>query len=149
MLDWRQDTIFLVLLTRALPHMLDNIWAKEVYLSLIRPQDMVPVIHALRQVAEEVSFWDYGHANRLVAVCGGTDKLTFLFCNLLQMIFEASFCTWRTAWGLNFFDWPLRGLFQVEPFSENLCMTLAYTVTQLGCYWSSYSLDHLWGEKQF
>ncbi len=49
MLDCRQGTIFLVL-TRASPHMLDTIWAKQVYLRLIRPQNMVPVIHALGQV---------------------------------------------------------------------------------------------------
>ncbi len=47
MLDCRQDTILLALLTRASPHMLDTIWVKQVYLRLIRPQDMVPVIHAL------------------------------------------------------------------------------------------------------
>ncbi len=82
--DCRQGTIFLVLFTRASPHMLDTIWAKQVYLRLIRPQGMVPVIHALGQVVfsklfagffcepalEEASFWDDGHANRLVAVCG-------------------------------------------------------------------------------
>ncbi len=75
--------IFLVLLTRAWPHMLNTIWAKQVYLRLIRPQDMVPVSYALGQVvfsklcwlfcepaSEEASFWDDGHANRLVAVCG-------------------------------------------------------------------------------
>ncbi len=50
MLDCRQGTIFLVLLTRASPHMLDTIWVKQVYLRLIRPQDMAPVIHALGQV---------------------------------------------------------------------------------------------------
>ncbi len=33
MLDCRQGTIFLVLLTRASPHMLDTIWAKQVYLT--------------------------------------------------------------------------------------------------------------------
>ncbi len=32
MLDWRQDTILLVLLTRVSPHMLDTIWVKQVYL---------------------------------------------------------------------------------------------------------------------
>ncbi len=42
MLDCRQGTICFVLLTRASPHMLDTIWVK--------PQDMVPVIHALGQV---------------------------------------------------------------------------------------------------
>ncbi len=40
---------------------------------------------------------------------------------LMRLFFEASFCTWRTAQGLNF----LRGLFQVKPVLENLCMTLA------------------------
>ncbi len=34
----------------ASPHMLDTIWVKQVYLRLIRPQDMVSVIHALDQV---------------------------------------------------------------------------------------------------
>ncbi len=77
----RQGPIFLILLTRASPHMLDTIWVKQVYLRLIRPQDMVPLIHALGQVvsklfagffcepaSEEASFWD--DANRLVAVRG-------------------------------------------------------------------------------
>ncbi len=50
MLDCRRGTISLVLLTRASPHMLDTIWVKRVYLRLIRPQDMAPVIHALGQV---------------------------------------------------------------------------------------------------
>ncbi len=50
MLDCRQGTIFLVLLTRASPHMLGTIWVKQVHLRLTRPQDMVPVIHALGQV---------------------------------------------------------------------------------------------------
>ncbi len=44
MLDCRQGTMFLVLLTRASPHMLDTTWAKQVNFRLIRPQDMVPVI---------------------------------------------------------------------------------------------------------
>ncbi len=39
-----------ILLTRASPHMLDTIGVKQVYLRLIRPQDMVPVIHDLGQV---------------------------------------------------------------------------------------------------
>ncbi len=50
MLDCRRGSIFLVVLTRASPHMLDTILVKQVYLRLIRPQDMVPVIHALGQV---------------------------------------------------------------------------------------------------
>ncbi len=50
MLDCRQGTIVLVLLTRTSTHMLDTIWVKQVDLRLIRPQDMVPVIHALGKV---------------------------------------------------------------------------------------------------
>ncbi len=83
MLDCRQGTLFLALLTRESPHMLDTIWVKQVYLRLIRPQEMVLVIHALVQVvsrklfagffcepaSEEFFFWDDGHANQLVAVC--------------------------------------------------------------------------------
>ncbi len=56
----------------------------QVYLRHIRPQDMIPVIHALGQgvfsklfagffcapASEEASFWDDGHANRLIVVCG-------------------------------------------------------------------------------
>ncbi len=82
-LDCRQGTILLVLFTRASSHMLDTIWVKHVYLRLIRPQDMVPVIHVLGQVvfskwfacffcepaSEEASFWDDGHVKRLVLVC--------------------------------------------------------------------------------
>ncbi len=44
---------------------------------------------------------------------------------LMRLFFEASFYTWRTAQGLNFFDRHLRGLFPVKPILENLCMTLA------------------------
>ncbi len=40
MLDCRQGTIFLVLLTRASPHMLDTIRVKQVYFRLIRPQEI-------------------------------------------------------------------------------------------------------------
>ncbi len=56
---------------------------KQVYLRLIRSQDMVPVIHALGQVVfsklqaflvsrlqKRHAFWEDSHANRLVAVCG-------------------------------------------------------------------------------
>ncbi len=56
MLDCRQGSIFLVLLTRASPHMLDTILVKQVYLRLIRPQDMVPVIQALGQVVFSKQF---------------------------------------------------------------------------------------------
>ncbi len=43
----------------------------------------------------------------------------------LSLFFEASFCTWRTAQELNFFNRPLWGLFRVKPVLETLCMTLA------------------------
>ncbi len=65
MLDCRQGTIFLVLLTRASPHMLDTIWAKQVYHRLIRPQDMVPVgvfdlKHGYRQRSTRVAACSQG-----------------------------------------------------------------------------------------
>ncbi len=99
MLDCRQDTIFLVLPTRASPHMLDTIWAKQVYLRLIRPQDMVPVIHALGQVVFSKLFAGFfvsqlqkrlpsettamqTDLSECVAYGLSTDKLTFHFCNL-------------------------------------------------------------------
>ncbi len=99
MLDCRQGTIFLVLLTRASPHMLDTIWAKQVYLRLIRPQDMVPVIHALGQVVFSKLFAGFFVSQlqkrlpsgttamqtdlfECVAYGLSTDKLTFNFCNL-------------------------------------------------------------------
>ncbi len=47
MLDFRQDTLVFELLTWLPPHMLDTIWTKYVYLGLIRPLDMVPLIHCL------------------------------------------------------------------------------------------------------
>ncbi len=85
MLECKQGTIFLVLLTRASSHMLDTIWFKQVYLRLTRIQDMVLVIHALGQVVFSKLFAGFfvsqlhkrlpsgttcNHANQLVAVCG-------------------------------------------------------------------------------
>ncbi len=98
-IDCRQGTIFLVLLTRALPHMLDTIWAKQVNLRLIRPQDMVPVIHVLGQVVFNKLFEGCFESQlqkripsettamqtdllQCVAYGLSTDKLTFHFCNL-------------------------------------------------------------------
>ncbi len=97
--DCRQGTIFLVLLTRASPNMLDNIWVKQVYLRLIRPQDMVPVIHALGQLVFSKLFAGFFvsqlqkrlpsgmtamQSDLLQCVAYGlsTDKLTFYFCNI-------------------------------------------------------------------
>ncbi len=99
MLDCRQGTIFLVLLTRASPHMLDTIRVKQVYLRLIRPQDMVPVIHALGQVVFSKLFTGFFVSQlqkrlpsgmtamqtdllQCVAYGLSTDILTFHFCNL-------------------------------------------------------------------
>ncbi len=153
-LDYSEGTIFLVLLTRASPHMLDTIWLKQVYLWIIRPQDMVPVIHALCQVgqktvwrlfcepaSEEATFW--GQRPCKPTCCSvwhvvwalkswpstsATSKA--MLAALMHLFFEASFCTWRKAQGLNFFDRPLRGLFRVKPVFENLCMTLATVYCQ-------------------
>ncbi len=99
MLDCRQDKTFLVLLARASPHMLNTIWAKLVYLNLIRPQDMVPVIHALGQVVFSKLFAGFlvsqlqkrlpsgmmamqTYLLQCAAYGLNTDKLTFRFCNL-------------------------------------------------------------------
>ncbi len=53
MLDCRQDTLVFVLLTWLPPHTLDTIWIKYVYIGLIRPQDMVPVIMSLVCLSSE------------------------------------------------------------------------------------------------
>ncbi len=82
-----------------LPHMLDTIWAKQVYLNLIRPQDMVPVIHALGQVVFDKLFAGFLVSQLQKRLPSGTtamqtdllqcaayglstDKLTFRFYNL-------------------------------------------------------------------
>ncbi len=79
--------------------MLDTFWVKQVYLRLIRPQDMVPVIHALGQVVFRKLIAGYFvsllqkrlpsgtmamQTDLLQCVAYGlsTDKLTFNFCNL-------------------------------------------------------------------
>ncbi len=99
MLDCRQGTIVLVLLTRVSPHMLDTIWVKHVYLRLIRPQDMAPVIHALGQVVFSKQFAGFFVSQlqkrlpsgmtvmqtallQCVAYGLSFDQLTFHFCNL-------------------------------------------------------------------
>ncbi len=149
MLDCRQDTLVLVLLTRESPHMLDIIWVKHVYLRLIRPPDMVPVIHALGQVVFSKLFAGFFVSQLQKRLPSGmtvmqTDLLQCvayvwaltswpstsatskaMLAALMHLFFKASFCTWRTAQGLNLFDRSLRGLFQVKPVLENLCMTLA------------------------
>ncbi len=143
MLDCRQGTIFLVLLTRASPHMLDTIWVKQDNLRLIRPQDMVPVIHALGQVVFSQLFAGFGgfllgwwpckltccSVWRMVWALTSWPSASAIskamLAALMPLFFEASFCTWHTAQGLKFFDRSLRGPFRVKPVLENLCMTLA------------------------
>ncbi len=144
MLDCRQGTIFLALLTRASPHMLDTIWVKQVYLRLIRPQDMVPVIHALGQVVFSKLFTGILVSQLKKRLPSG---MTAMQTVLLQCVAYG-----QTSWPstsatskamlaalmqllhltqrLNFFDLPLRGLFWVKPVLENLCMNLACTVSQ-------------------
>ncbi len=130
MLDCRQDTIFVVLLTRASPHMLDTIWVKQVYLRLIIPQDMVLVIHALGQVVFSKMFAGFFVSQlqkrlpsgttamqRLVAVCGVWSEHWQADLPLLQPLKQcwqhSCVCflkpaseSWRTAQGLNFFIDP-------------------------------------------
>ncbi len=82
--DLVEDEVIILTTHLSVLNVSPHIWVKQVYLRHIRPQDMVPVIHALGQVvfsklfagffcepaSEEASFWDDGHANRLVEVCG-------------------------------------------------------------------------------
>ncbi len=99
MLDCRQSTIVLLLLTRVSPHMLDTIWVKHVYLRLIRSKDMTPVIHALGQVVFSKQFAGFFVSQlqkrlpsgmtvmqtallQCVAYGLSFDQLTFHFCNL-------------------------------------------------------------------
>ncbi len=103
-------------------------------LRLIRPQEMVPVIHALGQVVFNKLFagffvshlqkrlpsetrpcnptccsvWRMVWALKSWSSSSATSKT--MLAALMHLFFEASFCTWRTAQGLNFFDRPLRGL---------------------------------------
>ncbi len=80
------------------PGRLDTIWVKQVYLRLIRPQDIVPVIHDLGQAVFSKLFGGFfvSHLQKrlpsgmttmqtdlLQCVVYGlsTDKLTFRFCN--------------------------------------------------------------------
>ncbi len=102
MLDCRQGTIFLVLLTRASPHMLDTIWVKQVYLRLIRPQDMVPVIHALGQVVFSQLFAGFFVSQLQKRLPSGmtamqTDLLCKGLCELPATLLEVSFPPSRTS----------------------------------------------------
>ncbi len=126
-------------------HMLDT----SAGLRLIRPQDMVPAIHVipgcLQQTVCRLFLWASFRRGfllgwwpcKLTCCCvwrmvwaltswpstSATSKA--MLAALMRLFFETSFCTWRTAQGLNIFDRPLWGLFRVKPVLENLCMTLA------------------------
>ncbi len=153
MLDCRQDTLVFVHLTWLPPHTLDTIWTKYVYLGLIRPQDMVPVIHVLSLLVFSLRAFLYiifrrgfllgRQPCRLIfdAVCGvwsehwQADPPTLstsatMLAALIRLFPKHSLCIWRWARALNFFGRPWRGLFWVEPVLLNHCMVLA-TVLQL------------------
>ncbi len=95
---------------------------------------MVPVIHAhgrvvfsklfagffVSQLQKRLPSGTTAMQNDLlqcVAYGLSTDKLTSatskaMLAALIRLFFEASFCTWRTAQGLNFFDRPSQGVKQ-------------------------------------
>ncbi len=97
--DCRQGTVFLVLLTRASPHMLDTIWAKEVItLDSSNHRTWLQEFILLARLSSEnclQAFFVSQLQKRLssgttamqtdllqcVAYCLSTDKLTFHFCN--------------------------------------------------------------------
>ncbi len=116
MLDCGQGTIFVVLLTRVSPHMLDTIWAKPVYLRLIRPQDMVPVIHALGQVVFSKLFAGFFVSQLQKRLPSGT---TAMQTDLLQ-------CgVWSEHWQADFV---------ASFFDNNGCMLSYFQRTVNLCY---------------
>ncbi len=76
MLDCRQGTIFLVLLTRASPHMLES--------NKFTLDSSDHRTFFCEPASEEASFWDDGYANRLVAVCGVWSECWQTDLSLLQ-----------------------------------------------------------------
>ncbi len=168
-----KSTIVLALLTRASPHMMHTIWVKQVYLRLIRPQDMVPVIHALGQVvfsklfagffcelaSEDASFWDDAHANRLVSVCGvwsehwQADLLQPLnqcwqhLCICVLMPASAPKAQHKDSSSL--ID-PCEACSEWnQSWKTSVWPWPLYCNSVPVCYWTSYSLGHLCGEQQF
>ncbi len=149
MLDCRQDALVFVLLTWLPPHTLDTMWTKYVYLGLIRPQDMFPVIclssanclQAFLCIIFRRGFrlwWQpcrpiWCSVRRMVWALTGWPPHPFNLCSnagstdtsisqtqLLDM--TLSTCTQLGR--------PWLGLFWVEPVLLNRCMVLA-TVLQL------------------
>ncbi len=175
MLDCRQSTIFLVLLTRASPHVLDTIWVNQVYLRLVRLQDMVPIIHALDQVvfsklfagffcepaSEEASFWDDDHANRPVAVCGISSEHWQAELPLLRPLKQcwqhSCLCFLKPVSASNAqhkdttsLIVPCEARSEWNPFSKSSVWPWPlYCNSVPGCYRTSYSLGHICGEPQF
>lgn len=114
-------------LTRVLLCTLHTIWAKPVYLGLIRPQEMVPVTHVLglpvfsklcrlssALASEEASFWDDGFTDRFDAVCDLTLLQSLQQCWYSSIyFFEANLWRWSWMQGLNFFGqlwWSINGI---------------------------------------
>ena len=128
MLDCRQNTIILVLHTRAPPHMLDTIWAKQVYLitsdhrhgasnscSLTAFLRQTVVGLSCEPASEEASFWDDGHADCLDAECDVWSEhwLTSCYFNLSSNAGSARTCfldmtqSMRTKLLWWIFAWPV------------------------------------------
>ncbi len=161
MLDCRQGKIF-------------TIWVKQVYIRLIRPQDMVPVIHALCQVvfgklfagffcepaSEEAFFWDDGRANRLVAVCGVWSEHWQADLPLLQPLKQcrqhSCICFLKPASApdaqhkdsTSLID-PCKACFRNPSWKTSVWPWPLYCNSVSGCYQTSYGLGHLCGEQQF
>ncbi len=138
MLGCRQGTIFLVLLT-----MLDTIRVKQVYLrfrphgfsnSCSWPGRLQPSVcgFVCEPASLEASFWDDGHANQIVAVCGAWSEHLPLLQPLKQgtsIFFETSHRStvsefdsflpkardlWRPKLHLPKTTWPLQYLLQTK-----------------------------------
>ncbi len=151
MLDCRQDTIVLVLLTRASPHMLDIIWVKQGFLRLIRPPDMVPVIHALGQVVFSKLFAGFILSQLQDWPCKPT------CCSVWRMVWQHScVCFLKPASAPDAQHKDSTSL--IDPCEACSELNLSWKTSVLpwplyfnsvpGCYWTSYSLGHLCGEKK-
>ena len=157
MLDCSHDTLIFVLLTWSPPRMLEAIRTKQINLHLIRPWDMVPVIHVLCRHVDMSSANSLEAFFRIVFRRGfllGWHPCTPIWCRvrgrvwaltgwpptssisvvmltgLLRRSFKESIWKWRSARALNFFGWPTRGLFWVDPALLKRWKILA-TVLQL------------------
>ena len=153
MLDCRHDTLNFVLLTWSPPHMLEAIKSKQINLHLIRPSDMVPVIHVLcwHVFCKLEAFlcivfrrgflqgWQpctpiWCRVRRMVWALTGWPPASSIsaamLTALLRRSFKESIWMWRSARALSFFGRPTRDLFWVDPALLKCWMILA-TVLQL------------------